>query len=215
MCADKLPGVRLQIAVRVPHEPEVWRFANENAVCEHLEGARQHELVGKDGAFVHHAVVVRILQHREVVNRLARVHRVCLRREAGHLEHPHAAVGIELDPDRVNHERLFRDELRVVTRRQDHRLQLLFGGQHGRLLGCLRDPRRPRFLRRTRPALPRPALSSSNGLEAVHDGKGARAEQRCDPDDREGAHQSLTGMSRAIMPGVDCERTCPGSCSVT
>ena len=89
--ADEILGVGLEIAVGVLHQPQVRRLADEHALIEHLERARQHQLVGEHRALVHHAVAVRVFEDGDVVDRLARIRAVRLRHEARHLEHPHAA----------------------------------------------------------------------------------------------------------------------------
>ena len=62
--ADQILGVGLEVAVGVLHQPEVRRLADEHALIQDLERARQHQLVGEDGALVHHAVAVGVFQRR-------------------------------------------------------------------------------------------------------------------------------------------------------
>ena len=89
---DEVLGVGLEVAVGVFHQPQVRRLADEHAVIEHLQGARHRQLVGEHGLLVHRAVAVRVFQHADPVERLARVPPGRVGQEGQHLEHPQPAV---------------------------------------------------------------------------------------------------------------------------
>ena len=81
------------------------------------------------------AVVVEVLEHDDAADRLARVLHPFAHREGRHLDHPQAAVGVEVHQDRILDERLLRDQLDVVAGRQDEGLQGLLGGERSRACG--------------------------------------------------------------------------------
>ena len=103
------------------------------------------EPVGEHGLLVHHAVAVGVFQHADAIERLLRIAPGHVGQERRHLDHPQAAVGIEVHEDRRVDERLRRDELDVKARRQRERSHLLLGRQRDRL--------RHRWFRR-RPGVP-------------------------------------------------------------
>ena len=104
--ADLLLGVHPQIAVGVFHQPDIRRFVHEDAVIERLHGTRLHESIREDGALVHPAVVVGILEHGDPADRIQIRFRV---REIAHvfriLDHPESAVRIPIDRNRILDER--------------------------------------------------------------------------------------------------------------
>ena len=118
---------------------------------EDLQGARHQQLVGEDGLLVHLAVSVRVLQHADPVEGLARVPPRGIRQERQHLEHPQPAVRVEVHQDRRLDHRLRCDELEAVSRRQRERLHRFLGRERDRLLHLLlgRRPDVPRYLGRT------------------------------------------------------------------
>jgi hypothetical protein len=113
--ADQRLLVHTQVAVGVAHPPEVRRLAHEHAVGHGLDCARQDELVREDRPAIHLPVVVEVLQDSHAADPLAGVLHARAHREGGHLDDPHASVGVEIDEDRVLDQRLFRHQLDPVA----------------------------------------------------------------------------------------------------
>ena len=235
--ADELLRVGLEIAVGVLHQPQVRWLSDQDAVVGHLDRSRQHQLVREHGPLVHDAVAILIFQDDNVVDRLARVHRVRFGHEPGHLENPQPPVRIEIDGDGIHDQRLFGDELRVISGRQHERLRLFLGRENGGLRRCLVDLPGPGITRRGHTGRPR-RRPGRPGLDRVHHSDGSNGEHRerrgktglgqghddskqvirIVPPLRSGgvvAALYCAGISRATMPGVDDDRLCPGSCMIT
>ncbi len=122
----ELTRVGVEVAVRVAHQPQVWRLADEHAVFQHLDRPRENETVGEDGSLVHHAVMVRVFEHHDPANRIeVRLRRGQRLDESGHLDHPDAALRIPVDHDRVLDQGFTGDEFETVARRQRERLKCL------------------------------------------------------------------------------------------
>ena len=142
--ADLLLRVHPQIAVGVFHQPEVWRFVDEDAVVERLHGTPLHEPIGKDSALVHLAVVIRVFQHADPAHRLQVRFRVG---EIAHvfriLDHPEAAVRIPVDRNRILNEGFGGHELHPVAGRQVEMLDLVRGRERWGCLRRLLHARRP------------------------------------------------------------------------
>ena len=130
--ADQLLRVGAEVAVGVMREPEVGRCGHEDAVVEHLHGARQHETVHEDRGLVHPAIPVRILEHDDAAYRAVLAGALQVRHEAAHLDDVHAAVGIEVDGDGILHERFRRHEFQAVSGQQVKKRLLLGSGVYRR-----------------------------------------------------------------------------------
>jgi hypothetical protein len=148
---DPLFRVGLQIAVGVTRQPQVRRFGDEDATIEHLERARQHQLVEKDGLLVHLPVAVGVLEHADAADWLQLGRRRHVLHVARHLDDPQASIRIPIDDDGLLDRRLARDELEAVARRQHD-------GLHRRFRRQDRGLRRHRLKRR------RPGLSALVGI---------------------------------------------------
>jgi hypothetical protein len=141
--------VDLQVAVRVAHEPQLAWLADEDPAIEHLERAGQYQPVRKDRALVHHAVVVRVLEHRDVADWIQIGFR-CLQiaHVPGHLDDPDPPLEIPVHHDGILHERLAGDELDVIARRHVEALHGVGGRQHRGLVRDLLHAGRPLTVRR-------------------------------------------------------------------
>jgi len=155
--ANEFACVSAKVARGVAREPEVGRGRYEHAVLQHLHRTRQHEAVHEDRGLVHPAVMIRVLEHHDascgtIFSRTLQVGHV-----APHFHDVHASVGVEVDGDRVLHQRLRGDELQSVAIHRMKTRALLFGRIHRRhqlflrfRVGCygrwpcthVRDPRR-------------------------------------------------------------------------
>ena len=137
-------AVRLEVAVGVTRQPQVRRLADQHALVEHLQRARQDQPIDEHRLLVHPAVAIGVLEHADAAERRALVGRGEILHVAEHLDHPHAAVGVPVDRDRVLHHRLARDQLGVIARRQKERLRFGLGRARRRVIRHLLQPRRPR-----------------------------------------------------------------------
>ena len=146
--AQHLAGVGLQVAVGVLGENQLRRRDHQHAAVEHFDGARHDEAVEEHGALVDLAVIVGVLEHRDVGDGRVLPLACEIRHEPAHLDHPQAAVGVHVEPDGIDHERLARDELEAVTRREAERASRGLGRERrrhgvgrshdrGRRRGCL------------------------------------------------------------------------------
>ena len=78
-------------------------------MLEHFHESREMEPVHVDGALVHLAVLVRVLEDHDPVDRLDLTLAVGIGHVASHLDDPDAAIGVDVDRDRLLDERLARD----------------------------------------------------------------------------------------------------------
>ena len=142
--ADQFLGVHLQVAVRVVHQPDVRRLEHQDAVVERLDSPRLDEAVSEDRSLVHLSVVVRVFEHGDPPDGVeVRFGRLEVRHELRILDHPHTAVRVPVDGNRILDEGLACHDLHVEARRQEEMLHLFFGRQHRRLVGRLLDTGRP------------------------------------------------------------------------
>jgi hypothetical protein len=134
----QLLRVHPQVAVGVAHQPDIRRLPDERAAIEHLQRSGEDQPVGEDRAFVHHAVVVRVLEHHDAADRVHVGFRCGkVGHEPGHFDDPEAALGIPIHPDRILDERLARDQLEAIPGRDRERLHRVGRGQRRRLRGHL------------------------------------------------------------------------------
>ena len=113
---DELLRVRLQVAVRVLHQPEVRRLADQHAASSTFSArgmtslsANTVRLSIRPSSLVSSSTTTRLIGSRE--SRPDSVGQKC-----GHLDRPQPAVRIEVDDDRRLDHRLGRDELDVESR---------------------------------------------------------------------------------------------------
>ena len=154
--ADQLLGVHLQVAVGVVHQPDVRRLEHQDPVVEGLDRPCLNEPIREHRPLVHLSVVVRVLENDDAADGIeVRLRRLEVRDVFRILDHPHAAVRIPVDGDRILDEGFGGHELRVKSRRQIELLHLVFGRQDRRVVGRLLNAGRPRTVRGL--------LSSQNG----------------------------------------------------
>ena len=124
-----------KIAIGVACLPQRGRLTDQRAaICQHLEGARQHQLVGKHGALVVNPVIVGVVQHDQAVDRLQAVFHGQIVRPARQFHHPQPAIAIMFDQDRILDQRFGGDQLDGIARRHGKAFQRVGGGQHRRLV---------------------------------------------------------------------------------
>ncbi len=128
---DELFRIGAEIAVRVAGEPQVGRFGDQHTVRQHFERARQHQLVEEHRLLVHPPVIIEILEDADPSERLALAGRGDVRHVAEHLDYPHASIRIEVDEHGLFDHRLARDELDVVSGREEEPRHLVFRRAHG------------------------------------------------------------------------------------
>jgi hypothetical protein len=97
-------------------------------VVERLDRPRLNEAVREHGALVHLAVVVRVFENDDATDGIeVRLGRLEVRDVLRILDHPHAAVRIPVDCNRILDEGLGCHELRVKSGRQIELLHFVFG----------------------------------------------------------------------------------------
>ena len=97
-----------------------------------MSETRQHEAVGEDGALVHHAVLVGVLEDDDLADRLHEwLGRLEIGHEPGHLDDPQPALAIPVDHDRILDQRLAGDELDAIAGRHVERLSASAGDSAG------------------------------------------------------------------------------------
>ena len=141
---DLFLGIGLQIAIGIAGLPQRWRFADQRAAAsQDLEGARQHQFVGKHRAIVEHAVVIGIVQHHQAIHRLKAVFHRQIVRPARQFHHPQPAIAIEFHQDRILHQRFGGDQFHGIARRHRKAVQRVNRRAHRRLFGFFGGEERP------------------------------------------------------------------------
>ena len=119
--------VGLAVAIRVAGEPKVGRVADEHAAAQHFYGAHEAEAIHVNGALVHPAVLVGVLEHHDAVDALVFALAVDVGHVAAHLGDPEPAVGVKVEGDGFVDERFGGDDLDAETRRQPESLERFLG----------------------------------------------------------------------------------------
>jgi hypothetical protein len=132
---DQLLRIGFEIAVGVPHHPEAARFPDEHPVIEHFQGARQDQTIGEDRSLVHDAVVIGILEHDHVPDRVqVRFLRLQVPDEPRHLDDPQASGEIPIHDGWILNERFAGHELDVIAGRHEECLDGVGWREHRRLI---------------------------------------------------------------------------------
>ena len=131
------------IAIGVAAKDQIGRNADQHALGQHRDRARQYQAVEEDIAPVHRAVAVLVLQHHDASDRGVLALARDVRHEAAHLDDVEAALVVPIHRHRIDHSGLGGDQLHPETRRDAEGGKGLLRAQHrsGRDLGSLEDLR--------------------------------------------------------------------------
>ena len=144
LIGDELLLVHLQVAVGVLHQPHVRRLGDQHAGIEDLQRSGEDQVVGKDRALVHAAVVIGVFEHDDLADRLhERFGSLKIRDEPWHLDDPEASLQIPIHDDGILDERFACDQLQVISGRHVERFQRVFGRQRRRVVADLLHIGRP------------------------------------------------------------------------
>ena len=120
-----LVGDAVVIRVGVLHHVVGGRLVGQDAVAvERNDGAREDELVDKNGPLVEHAVAFGAFEARDAAFRQVLPVAIGIAHVGDELGDVHPAVAVEPDHRRADDVRFCDDELHAITRRKDERLRL-------------------------------------------------------------------------------------------
>src|SRR5207248_64913 len=87
--------IAFAIAIGVAAEPEFGGFSDQNAAVHSGQRAGHDQVVEKNGALIHAAIVVGVFEDNDSTGDLSFALAIDVRHEAAHFKHPEAAIGIK------------------------------------------------------------------------------------------------------------------------